>query len=157
MRTIRDDDEALLATFGRLLLVVTREAPSAASFAVFRDALRQHLSQLEGKVYVFAVLRAPRPRMDPEVRAMMLALWKECGDRLVFAVWPARSSFAGALQLSFITAVSLLRLSRSPIKVVHGTAAAVDFFGDHDPELAPHREAWIESIDEALAEPASTK
>lgn len=153
VRTVRDDSEAFLGTFGRLVVVVTREAPTVPGFVRFRETLEEQLDAIDGVIDVFVVLRARRPRMDPNVRAMMIELWKRHGERLAFAVWPARSSFAGALQHSFIAALSLLRVSRSPLKVVRSAAMALDFFVEQNPDLAVHREAWLEAIDEALVEP----
>lgn len=147
MRTVRDDEEALLAVDGPFVLVVTRVPPDPASFGLFRDTIREVLAEIDGPAYVCVVMRARKPRLAPEVRTMMLALWREIGHRLVIAAWVGRDSFAGAIQRSIITGLALLGIARSPLKVVSDARDAVAWFVGRDPSLAARSEDWIAAIE----------
>ncbi|MFO0634571.1 MAG: hypothetical protein U0168_17145 [Nannocystaceae bacterium] len=153
MRTIRDDEEALLAVDGPLVLVVTRIAPTPESFAPFRDAIRELLASSDGHAYVLVVMRARRPRLVADVRTMMLALWREIGDRIVVAAWIGRDSFAGAIQRSVVTGLSLLAIARTPIKVVSDGRDALAWFVERDATLAEHCGRWQQAIDAAVIDP----
>lgn len=152
MRTLRDDDKALLAVDSPFVLVVTRVAPTTETFGQFREAVRALLAECDGPAYVLVAMRARKPRLEPEVRTMMLELWREIGTRIVVAAWVGRDSFAGAIQRSVITGLSLLAVARTPIKVVSDGRDALAWFASRDAAIAGRCAAWQQAIDAAVRE-----
>ena len=151
MELLFDDEEMYLASEGRLIVLATRRAPTPDSTKRFHNALRRHADAHadDERLFMLAALGAKRPRLDPQVRTGIIAAWRDPGYRYAVAMWARQKSFAGSLQRSFITALSLLRVRRTPMRLVNGYAAALDWFETVAPSGDGVRDAWrsmLESV-----------
>ena len=103
------------------------------------------------RLFLLAALGAKRPRLDPDVRAQIIQAWRDPGHRYAVAVWARRRSFAGSLQRSFITALSMLRINKTPMRLVSSYTAAMDWFETVEPIETGVRDAWrsmLESVED---------
>lgn len=147
----RDDEQSFWARCGPLALVVTRQPPTAESMNAFREFLHELAADHPNAIYLLVALGARRPRLEEEVRQAIASLWRELGEAVNVAVWVRRGSFAGALQRSFITAVSMLRIRDTPTKVVTSPDGAFDWFLSLDVGLAEHAGTWRELVEQGLS------
>ena len=131
----------------------TRRAPSPESTERFVGALRNHAGRPPGgeRLFLLVALGAKRPRMEAAVREAIIAAWRELGSRYAVAMWARQKSFAGSLQRSFITALSLLRINKTPTRLVTSYAGALEWFETLEPIEAGVRDAWrsmLESVED---------
>lgn len=151
MEVLFDDEDMLLVREGRLVVLATRRAPSPESTTRFVGALLAHAeSHAEHEqLFLLVALGAKRPRLDAAVRERIIAAWREIGGRYAVAMWARQKSFAGALQRSFITALALLRINKTPMRLVSSHVGAMEFFETIEPVEASVRDAWrtmLESV-----------
>lgn len=126
------------------MVLATRRAPSPESTERFVGALRNHAARHPDgeQLFLLVALGAKRPRLDAAVREAIIAAWREMGSRYAVAMWARRKSFAGSLQRSFITALALLRIAKTPMRLISSYTGAIDFFETVEPVEAGVREAW---------------
>jgi len=143
-----DDRDMFCAQEGRLVVVSTRRAPSAASTERFATGLRRHaaIHPDDERLFLLLALGAERPRLDPDARTALVNVWRDPGHRYTLAIWARRQSFAGAIQRSLITALSLLRVNEAPMRVVDGYAAALRWFENIEPDAAAAHQAWASML-----------
>lgn len=146
----RDDERSFLARCGPLVIAITRRPPVVEGIRKFGNLIRDATKESAAGAYVFVALGADRPRLDEEVRKEIVVLWRELGEAMNVAVWVRRGSFAGALQRSFITAVSLLRVRSTPLKVVSGPDGAYGWFLSLNPELERHGDEFHAAVQRGL-------
>lgn len=135
------------------MVLATRQAPSLESTQRFVGALRAHVeNHPEGEqLFLLVALGAKRPRLDAAVREGIVAAWREMGRRYAVAMWARQKSFAGSLQRSFITALALLRVAKTPMRLVSSYTGAMDFFETIEPIEPGVRDAWrsmLESVED---------
>ncbi|MEM6991345.1 MAG: hypothetical protein AAF721_12625 [Myxococcota bacterium] len=143
---LKDDLQSFVGTSGPLLFAVTRRPPTIASLEFFRDAMRDHVAKYPERVLLLVALRSRRPRLSQGARSMIVELWSEFGSRSVVGVWVGGQSFAKSLQRSFITALSLIRVRKTPFKVVADASDAVDWFVELEPSYATVRDDWLKAV-----------
>ena len=102
-------------------------------------------------LFLLVALGAKRPRLDAAVREGIIAAWREMGRRYAVAMWARQKSFAGSLQRSFITALALLRVAKTPMRLVSSYTGAMDFFETIETIEPGVRDAWrsmLESVED---------